>query len=372
MFIVLAVGIGIDVDPEADPFEVADELADLKLLLGRDGDNDGEIDPYSRPDADPDGEMTNAQLAAFLDRISRKSTENRQPDDNTGRPPERDREDKPTRPDVNRPTDPDDTPTDPDDEPEPCTTGLRLTAGDRALFVAQLTWSTLVNIEQQGEPGRPWPPHPAVPGGTDYLVVAGSPVWPVADPAGVWYSVSDDTCVWELVSFQTRLTELLPWRSSHRSTIESADRARPAAGFATFLSRWDNLSASEQAQAQRNQPNRNIRTTCGIETAKVSVDSYDRCRWQLPAPGVWSWTARACFIGVSDETTFNECATLASGVEWFLGILDYTAGITLEHFPASRHRPVVARMVDNTAAVTAHQGADTTESTLARHPAQTG
>ena len=320
MFIAIAIGIGLDVDPEADPFEVADELADMGILLGTDGDGDGIANPYTRPDADPDSTMTNSELAAFLDRIPTDDGDDGggggprgggPPDGGGGSPPGGG-----------------------DDDEEPCTTGLGLTAGDRSRFVSQLRWVTLVGIQAQGEPGKPWPPHPDVPGGRKYLLVAGSPVWPVTDSGGVWHVVSDDGCLWEVISIQARLTQLLPWRPSHRAVIENAHTARPGAGFDTYLSRWDNLNASQQAQAQQHHTGRDVSASCGIETAMVSVDSYDRCRWELPAPGMWSWQARACFRGITEDTTFHQCATLARGVEWFLEIIDYTSGITLHHSAA--------------------------------------
>ena len=312
MFNALAAGLGIPYDSE-DPFDVADELADMGILLGHDQDGDGVANPYTRPDADPESTMTNEQLAAFLDRISTN--------DGGG-------------PIANRPpvggNDPPGGGGGPDDEM--CTTGLALSSRERALFLAQLQWATLVGIEPHGEPGRPWPPHPDVPGGKEYLLVAGSPVWPVTDPLGVWYVGSDDGCLWEVISIQTDLTQLLPWRPSDRTMIENADSARPGAGFDTYLSRWDNLSEAQQAQAQQHHAGRGVNAPpCGIETSMISVDSYDRCRWELPAPGVWSWQARACLMGVAEDATFHECATLARGVEWFLEIVDYTSGITLQH-----------------------------------------
>ena len=332
MFIAIAIGIGLDVDPNADPFEVADELADMGILLGHDRDGDGVANPYTRPDADPDSTMTNAQLAALLDRIPT--------DDGGGGGPGRGGS-SPPREGGGGP------PGAGGDDEEPCTTGLGLTAGDRSRFGSQLRWVTLVGIEPQGEPGRPWPPHPDVPGGAKYLVVSGSPVWPVADSQGVWYVTSDDGCRWEAISIETRLTQLLPWRPSHRAALENADSARPGAGFDTFLTRWDNLTADQQAQAQQHHTDRGVSASCGIETAMISADSYDRCRWQLPAPGVWSWQARACFRGVTENTTFHQCAILARGVEWFLEIIDYTSGITLHHHftaapPAEPRRPAPA------------------------------
>ena len=328
MFIAIAVGLGIDVDPADDPFEVADELADMGILLGLDGDGDGVANPYNRPDAAPDSTMTNSELAAFLDRI-------RSPGDSNGG------DGSST---VHRPGGggspggggggggPPGGGGDPDDQM--CTTGLLLSRGERSRFGSQLIWHTLVGVEGQGEPGRPWPPHPDVPGGAEYLVVSGSPVWPVIDPGASWYVASDDGCLWVAISVQTRLMHLLPWRASHRSTIENAHAARSGAGFDAYLRRWDNLSAAQQTQAQRHHRNRDVRASCGVATAMIAADAYDRCRWELPTPGVWSWQVRACFEGVGADATFHECATLASGVEWFLGIIDYTSGLTLHNEPA--------------------------------------
>ena len=135
---------------------------------------------------------------------------------------------------------------------------------------------------------------------------------------------------------QTRLTQLLPWRTSHRSTIDNAHASRPDAGFDTYLRRWDNLTAVQQSQAQQYHRNRDVSASCGVATAMIGADAYDRCRWQLPTPGVWAWQARACFEGVGVDATFHECATLAGGVEWFREIIDYTSGITLQHDPDTR------------------------------------
>ncbi len=331
MFIAIAIGIGLDVDPDDDPFEVADELADMGILQGHDGDNDGVTNPYSRPDADPDSTMTNAQLAAFLNRIEI-------PDDPGSGGPAINRP-EPGRPGGGEPGPPDEGGTGPGDEM--CTTGLRLSNRERTGLAAQLRWATLVGVKSEGEPGRPWPPHPDVPGGTTYLVVAGSPVWPVADPAGAWHVPRDDGCLWQVVSIQTRLTQLRPWRPSDRSTIENADEARPGSGFGVYLSRWDNLSAAQQAQAQQHHRNGDLSKSCGVAAAMVSDDSYDQCRWELPTPGVWSWQARACFEGVAEDTIFRQCAILARGVEWFLDVIDYTSGTTLHHHSgaAAHHGP---------------------------------
>lgn len=218
-----------------------------------------------------------------------------------------------------------------DPDAEPCATGLDLSGRDRSLFRSELSWAALVGVEPQQEPSGPWPPHPDVPGGTEYLVVSGSPVWPVIDPDASWSAATADGCLWEAVSVQTKLTQLLPWRTDHRSTIEDADATRPDAGFDTHLSRWDNLSAAQQAQAQHHHVNRDVSASCGFETALVSVDSYDQCRWELPVPGVWSWQAGACFEAITEGAVLYDCATLARGVEWFLEIIDYTSGITLHH-----------------------------------------
>ena len=157
-------------------------------------------------------------------------------------------------------------------------------------------------------------------------------MWPVIDPDAVWYVPSDDGCLWQAVSVQTRLTQLLPWSAGHRSMIENAGEARPRAGFDTYLSRWDNLSAAQQAQAEQRHRNSDVNASCDITTAMTAADSYNRCRWELATPGVWSWQATACFEGVGEEgATFRQCATLARGVEWFLEIIDYTSGITLHH-----------------------------------------
>ena len=161
-------------------------------------------------------------------------------------------------------------------------------------------------------------------------MVSQSPVWPVIDHGASWYVLSDDGCLWQAITVQTRLTQLLPWRTSDRSRIESAAAERPAAGFDTYLRRWDNLTAAQQAQAQQHHRDGDVSESCSIAAATVSADSYDRCRWQLPTPGVWSWQARACFEGVAEDTTFHQCAVLAGGVEWFLEIIDYTSGITLQ------------------------------------------
>ena len=320
MFIAIAIGIGLDVDPDADPFEVADELADIGILQGHDRDGDGLTNPYTRPDADPDSTMTNAQLAAFLARIPTADDDNDQGDGEVGGP------------DVQRPR-PGDDGGDLDQDDETCTTGLLLSGSDRSRFVSQLTWATLVSIEPTGEPDRPWPPHPEVPGGGEYLVVSRSPVWPVIDPDALWHVQSDDGCMWQAVSVQTWLGQLLPWSARHRSMIETADEARPGAGFDIYLSRWDNLSAAQQAQAERHHRSSDVNASCDIATAMAAADSYNRCRWELATPGVWSWQARACFEGVGAGVTFRQCATLASGVEWFLEIIDYTSGITLQHNP---------------------------------------
>ena len=312
MFILIAAGLGIPYDPD-NPFDVADELADMDILLGHDRDGDGVADPYTRPDADPDSTMTNAQLAAFLNRIPIAN-------------------DPGGDPFVSRPPgggggspggggDPDD---------EMCTTGLALTYGERAAFVEQLRWETLVGIEAQSEPGVVWPPHPDVPGGAEFLVVSQSPVWPVVDAGAQWYTVADDGCLWVATGVQTRVSQLLPWRTDHRRVLENAGT------FGVYLRRWDNLTSEQQAQTIQRHRSRDLDVRCPLETAMVSQDSYNRCRWELPVSGVWSWQARACFEADTGYTTYRDCGTLAQGIEWFLGIIDYTSGITLQHDPGSR------------------------------------
>ena len=306
---VLAEGLGIPFNSD-DPQAAVDQLNEMGIAFGYTGP-----DNFGLPD-----DMKNGQVASFLNRIQ----EHLDPDPNPG--------ERPDRPFVGNPGNNNPGNNNPDEAM--CTTGLVLSAGEQALFVSQLEWRTLVDIRAQGEPGVVWPPHPDVPGGSEFLVVSESPVWPVVDPIALWYVASDDGCLWEATSVQTRVTQLLPWRTSHRSIIESAATARPEAGFNTYLSRWDNLTAAQQAQAQQYHRNRDVSASCRIETAMVAADAADRCRWELPSPGAWFWQARACFEVLTEDTSFQECATLASGVEWFLGIIDYTSGITL-HDPGA-------------------------------------
>ena len=316
MFNSLAAGLGIPHDPD-NPFDVADELADMDILEGHDRDGDGVANPYTRPDADPDSTMTNSQLAAFLNRIPVAD------DPGDGGPGD--------EPSVNRPPGEGRPPGgggDPNDEM--CTTGLALTYSERAAFAAQLRWETLVGIEAQSEPGVPWPPHPDVPGGAEFLVVSESPVWPVVDPGAQWHAVADDGCLWVSTGVQTRVSQLLPWRTDHRRVLEDAGT------FGVYLRRWDNLTSGQQAQAIQRHRNRDLDVRCPLETAMVSQDSYNQCRWELPVSGVWSWQARACYEADTGYTTYRDCGTLAQGIEWFLGIIDYTSGITLHHDPGGR------------------------------------
>ena len=324
MFNAIAAGLGIPYNPD-DPFEVADELADLGILYGHDRDGDGEANPYTRPDADPDSVMSNAALAALLDRIQ----------DDTGGGPVVDQPSGGSGPGGGA-TGGTTSPSRPVDPADVCTTGVALTFSERTLFAGHLRWETLAGIEPQGEPGVPWPPHPDVPGGTEWLVVSQSPVWPVVNPAARWETVDlDDGCVWVATGVQTRITQILPWQPSHRRTVEDASAARPNAGFDVYLQRWDNLSRDRQADVQRSHRNRDVSVTCPFETAKVSEDSYTQCRWELPVSGVWAWQARACFEADTGHAILRDCTTLASGVEWFLGIIDYTSGITLQAGPAT-------------------------------------
>ena len=349
MFNAIAAGLGIPYNPE-DGGDVADELGDLRIVWGHDGD------PTDNPrgDADPDSTLSNAALAALLDRI----------EDYTGpggggptvggttggSAP------TPCAAGAHRHTpggychphpDPGCTASGtysaiagsghstvvtgvcaPDQNDEECTTGVALTNNERAAFAAQLRWETLVGVEPQGEPGAPWPPHPDVPGGAEFLVVSQSPVWPVADPGARWETVNHyDGCLWVATHVETHLSQMLPWHSGHRRVMESAGT------FGEYLRRWDNLTPAQQAQAIQHHRDRDLNVRCPLETAMVSEDSYDQCRWELPEPGGWSWQARACFEAGAGHAIYRDCETLAQGAEWFLGIIDYTSGITVLEDP---------------------------------------
>ena len=312
MFNVIAAGLGIPYNPD-DPFEVADELADLGILFGHDQDGDGISNPYSRPDADAEGTLWNANLAALLNRIG----------DHTGGG-------GPAGPTLGQPTGGSPTGGAPS-TPGPdgvCATSVVLTSGARAAFAAQLRWETLVRIEAQGEPGVPWPPHPEVPGGAEFLVVSESPVWPVVDPDARWEAVNQaDGCVWVASHVETQVSQMLPWRSGHRRVLEDAGT------FGVYLGRWDSLTPDQQAQASQRHQDSDLNERCPLETAMVSEDSYSRCRWELPESGVWSWQALACFEAEAGDAVYRDCATLSQGIEWFLGIIDYTSGITARADP---------------------------------------
>ena len=317
MFNVLALGLGLIDEPADDPFELADELADLDILYGHDRDGDGVSNPYTRPDADPDSTMTNAQLAAFLDRIPINNG-------NGGNPGGGDPGNNPGGPGG----DPGNNPP-PDPDTPPCSTGLLLTSGLRMSFLSELRWMTLVDIRANGPPGEPWPPHPGVPGGSEYLVVAKSPVWPSVDPQAQWHVSSLDGCLWEAVSVRTGLSQLVPWQSEHRTLIENEAAARPRAGFDTYLNRWDNLSATQQSQAQQYHVSRSVHASCDFADTLGPSLAESRCSWELPWAGVWDWTVSVCFEGWTQDRTYHECAVLDHGVEWFLSVLDYTQQITL-------------------------------------------
>ena len=353
MLNVIAAGLGIPYNPD-DPFDVADELADLGILFGHDRDGDGIANPYTRPDADTDGDLSNAELAALLDRIeaytgSGGGSPTVGGTTGGGAP-------GPCATGEHRHTpgggchphpNPGCTASGtygaiagsghstvvtgvcaPDQNDEVCTTGLALTSDDRSAFAAQLRWETLVGIEPQGEPGEPWPPHADVPGGAEFLVVSQSPVWPVADPGARWETVNqDDGCLWVAAHVETQVSQMLPWRSSHRRALENDSR------FDVYLGRWDNLSPGQQAQVIQRHHNGDVNARCSLETATVSEDSYDQCRWELPESGVWSWQARACFEADAGHAIYRDCATLSQGIEWFLGIIDYTSGITVRADP---------------------------------------
>ncbi len=351
MFNVIAAGLGITYDPN-DPFKVASELADRGILYGHDRDGDGVVNPYERPDADPDSTMNNEQLAAFLDRITGSNSNSggnsngQQPNSPGGQNPNNPgspgNPGKPVDPDTQEPpnprnpdsTDPN-SPEDPDKQGAPrvgvCANGLTLDNNSRSRILGHLKWATLVSVKTQGEPGRPWPPHPSVPGGSTYLHLAGSPMWPVVSPQSNLSFTSSDGCRWQVASFEARLTQLVPWDSNHRAMIVRADSARPGTGFGSYLRRWDNLSAAQKAQAQRSHISADVNApSCPMLTAQVSADSYGLCRWELATPGIWTWQANACFEADVNSRQFRDCETLAEGLEWFLEIIDYTSGITLK------------------------------------------
>ena len=345
MFNAIAAGLGIPYNPE-DGGDAADELGDLGIVWGHDGDPTH--NPYG--DADPDSTLSNAALAALLDRIEDYTgSGGGSPTVGGGAP-------GPCATGEHRHTpgggchphpDPGCTASGtygaiagsghstvvtgvcaPDQNNEVCTTGLALTNNDRTAFAAQLRWETLVGIEPQGEPGGPWPPHLDVPGGAEFLVVSQSPVWPVADPGARWETVNqDDGCLWVAAHVETQVSQMLPWRSSHRRALENDSR------FDVYLGRWDNLSPGQRAQAIQRHHNGDVNARCPLETATVSEDSYDQCRWELPESGVWSWQARACFEADAGHAIYRDCATLSQGIEWFLGIIDYTSGITVRADP---------------------------------------
>ena len=120
---------------------------------------------------------------------------------------------------------------------------------------------------------------------------------------------------------------MLPWRSGHRRVLGNDSR------FDVYLWRWDNLTPARQSQAIQRHPDSDVSARCLLETAMVSDHSYDQCRWELPESGVWSWRARACFEADAGDMVYRDCATLSQGVEWFLGIIDYTSGITVRADP---------------------------------------
>ena len=219
----------------------------------------------------------------------------------------------------------------PDPDPGPaCSTGLTLLASEQVAFMSELGWETLVDIRPQGRSGEPWPPHPDVPGGSEFLVVADSPVWTVVDSAAArWAVVAVDGCVWDVTGVRVVVTQLVPWRSGHRLIIESAGTARPGAGFDTYLQRWDRLSATQQSQAQRFHVSGSVSHTCDFADAQDRALAKTACSWELPWAGVWRWTVGACFEGVAQGQTYEQCPVLDDGVEWFLSIVDYTQQITL-------------------------------------------
>ena len=299
----LANGLGItfaDDDPSTPGDErmgAVQKLADLGIVFGYDGDSS----TVSDQDFGGSNHMTNGQMASFLNRI--KTPGGNSP--NPGSP-------VPGSPYV--------PPVDPD---EACKAGLPLTNAQRTAFAAQLQWRTNVDIKTASRPGAPWPPHPDVPGGHEFVVVYGSPVWPVVDASAVWKTVSEHGCVWTATEVVTRVSQMLPWRASHRAELEAAD------GFDAYLSRWDNQTAGERTLAPQRHADRDVDVRCAFAMAKVEASSKSGCHWELPHSDAWSWQAVACFKASTDDATYRECATLADGIEWFRTMDYYTRQIAM-------------------------------------------
>ena len=323
----LAAGLGIPYDPE-DPDAAADELAALGILHGHDDDPD----TVNEADTDSGSTMFNAQLAVFLSRIEEHTDPGHTGDTSpVATDPVATTPQHPTRP--QDPSDPQRPTSTPPVDPGAavCEAGWDLTGSQRSSFGADLRWVTLVDLEANGPPGQPWPPHREVPGGADFLVVSQSPVWPVVADWVSWHVVDAEDCWWVATAVQTRATEMLPWRPSHRSVLEDAAASRPDTGIDVFLRRWDNLTAAQQAQAQQLHRHRDVSARCPLAAARVGEDSYRQCRWELPGPGVWLWQAQACFEADTGDATYaEECRTLRQGVDWFLRFVDYTDGITAQ------------------------------------------
>ena len=313
MFNAIATGLGIPHNSE-DPFEVADELADMGILYGHDMDGDGVVNPYGRPDADADSVMYNAQLAALLDRIQDLGDgpgETGNGPDETGNGPSGPTVQDPFNP---GPFNPGPGPVDPGPidpgpvnpgpaDPNVCASGVAaaMAENQREAFASELWWETLVAIGPQGEPGQLWPPHPDVPGGASWLVVSKSPVWPVVDPAvetSSWEVVDqNDGCWWIAAEVETHVEQMLPWRPSERRMVEDADAVRPEAGLGAYLRRWDNLRPDQQAEVIANQPNHDFTANCALATAAVSADS------RVPTPGVYGQFSRSLLTVTSSESS---------------------------------------------------------------------
>lgn len=347
MFNAIAAGLGIPYDPDGDGSELADELGELGIVFGHDGD------PTNNPvdDADPTSVLFNDQLAALLDRVEDVTVPGggdtgvvSPGGGNSATPCASSQHRHSSGGSCHAHPDPGCTPSGtysavngsghktvatgvcaPPADDEACASGLALTASERTRFAEQLRWQTLVRIEAHGEPGVRWPPHPDVPGGDEFLVVSRSPVWPVLDSGAQWEVTDDsDGCVWVASSLETQVWQMLPWSTGHRRMLEAAGT------FGVYLNRWDGLNPGRQAQAIQRHQNGDVNMTCPLATATVSQDAYDQCRWKLSESGVWRWQARACFEASAGDAVYRECEVLAEGVEWFLGIGDYTSGITVQ------------------------------------------
>ena len=195
------------------------------------------------------------------------------------------------------------------------------TDAERAALAARVGWYSFLEALPQGPPGEPWPPHPEVPGGDRHIVVANSPVWPRIAAADALDVDDGRGCVWSARWLRATVTQMLPWVPAHRAAVEAHG------GFTQWLSRWDRLSAGQQAEAQTLHVDGDLTSVaCPVTAAADGTRpagqnlSYRQCRWELARPGVWHWILDA---GYTDGTrTVTE--TLAEDITWFRSFDAYT------------------------------------------------